>query len=149
VGTLPVWKKLQHQTPEWAVDSAIYYLTICTLPRQLNQLCWPHIGRKILDSVAYRETLGHWWTHVCLLMPDHLHMLITPAESPGLASPIVAWKRYTRHTYSVRWQRDFFDHRLRSDESFAEKAEYILQNPVRAGLVERAEDWPYRLQNMW
>lgn len=37
-----------------------------------------------------------------------------------------------------RWQRDFFDHRLRSIESAAEKAQYIRMNPVRAGLVNRS-----------
>jgi hypothetical protein len=37
----------------------------------------------------------------------------------------------------------FFDHRLRRDESFGQKADYILHNPVRAGFVEKIEDWPY------
>lgn len=41
------------------------------------------------------------------------------------------------------WQRGFFDHVLRSDESYAQKWDYVRENPVRAGLVKRAEDWPY------
>ena len=41
------------------------------------------------------------------------------------------------------WQAEFFDHILRSSESFFEKWEYMHQNPVRAGLVERSEDWPW------
>jgi putative transposase len=56
------------------------------------------------------------------------------------------WKRYTASHAGIRWQRDFFDHRLRNDESFDEKAAYILQNPVRARLVARVQDWPYQLQ---
>jgi len=40
-------------------------------------------------------------------------------------------------------QKDFFEHRLRSDESAQEKSDYILVNPVRAGLVPKPEDWPY------
>ena len=45
-----------------------------------------------------------------------------------------------------RWQAGFFDHVLRSDESRSEKWEYIRMNPVRAGLVEEADDWPYAQQ---
>ena len=42
------------------------------------------------------------------------------------------------------WERGFFDHVIRNSESYAQKWEYVRQNPVRAGLVERAEDWPYQ-----
>jgi hypothetical protein len=41
----------------------------------------------------------------------------------------------------VDWQRDFFDHRLRDHHEADEKTNYILMNPVRKGLCERAEDW--------
>ena len=54
-----------------------------------------------------------------------------------------AWKKFTAHALDVEWQRDFFDHRLRNDESFDEKAAYIGENPVRARLCETAEAWPY------
>jgi REP-associated tyrosine transposase len=42
------------------------------------------------------------------------------------------------------WQPDYFDRYLRSSESYSEKWQYVEQNPVRAGLVTRVEDWPYR-----
>lgn len=45
----------------------------------------------------------------------------------------------------INWQRDFFDHRLRGDEGWREKATTSLQNPVRTGLIEKYEDWPYVL----
>ena len=41
------------------------------------------------------------------------------------------------------WQPGFNDHLLRSDESYAAKWDYVFQNPVRAGLVNHPEDWPY------
>jgi putative transposase len=53
------------------------------------------------------------------------------------------WKEWTAKTIGISWHRDFFEHRLRQDESFREKADYILLNPVRAGLVQTPEDWPY------
>ena len=42
-----------------------------------------------------------------------------------------------------RWQKGFFDHVIRSEESYAQKWVYVRDNPVRAGLVRSAEDWPY------
>jgi putative transposase len=41
------------------------------------------------------------------------------------------------------WQRGFFDHLLRGSESYSEKWNYVRENPVRAGLVASADDWPY------
>jgi REP-associated tyrosine transposase len=46
-------------------------------------------------------------------------------------------------TTSMIWQRGFFDHLLRSDESYAQKWNYVRENPVRAGLLTNADDWPY------
>jgi putative transposase len=82
-----------------------------------------------------------------LLMPDHVHLLVRAGEQPDLAQVVFAWKRYTARQFGIRWQRDFFDRRLRSDESFAQKADYILQNPVRAGLVDDPRGWPYVWRN--
>jgi len=42
------------------------------------------------------------------------------------------------------WQPGFFDHVLRSDESYAEKWNYVKENPVRAGLVQIASEWLYQ-----
>ena len=42
------------------------------------------------------------------------------------------------------WEEGFFDHVLRSDESYSQKWNYVRENPVRAGLVKSVEDWPYQ-----
>jgi REP element-mobilizing transposase RayT len=76
-------------------------------------------------------------------MPDHLHALIGVDGQTSLAQLIRAYKRITAKIAGIRWQRNFFDHRLRHDESLAEKFAYICQNPVRAGLIPSEHDWPY------
>jgi hypothetical protein len=53
------------------------------------------------------------------------------------------WKEWTAKELGICWQRDFFEHRLRHDESCREKADYFLQNPVRKKLVARPEEWPF------
>jgi len=70
-------------------------------------------------------------------------MLIAIDGDTGLSDLIRDFKRITAKTMKIRWQRNFFDHRLRHDESEDEKANYIRQNPSRAGLVETSQDWPY------
>ena len=82
------------------------------------------------------------------LMPTHLHMLINPGTR-SLVDFIAEFKKKTsglaRETRGIDklWQRSFFDHRIRSNESAAEQYDYILANPVRAGLVTNPNDWPW------
>ena len=101
---------------------------------------------KLFASVRNYHAQHKWSIPLLVLMPDHLHMLVRFGSEIGMKKTIQSWKRYTARHFAVKWQRDFFDHRLRSDENFDEKARYILDNPVRAGLIERSEDWPYQLQ---
>ncbi len=53
------------------------------------------------------------------------------------------WRRLVAKKAGVVWQDGFFDHRLRGNESYEEKAHYIRMNPVRAGLVTEPREWPY------
>jgi len=76
-------------------------------------------------------------------MPDHLHAIIAFPSVPGLKTTVTNWKKFVARKHGVAWQRDFFDHRLRNDQELQEKTSYILMNPVRKGLCERAEDWAW------
>jgi REP element-mobilizing transposase RayT len=78
-----------------------------------------------------------------VIMPDHLHVFVAGGRGFHLSQ----WVRQLKVALTREpklWQRGFFDHLLRSEESYAQKWEYVHQNPVRAGLVERVEDWPYQ-----
>jgi hypothetical protein len=63
-----------------------------------------------------------------------------PSE-PGMATTVKNWKKFVAGKHGVDWQRDFFDHRLRDHHELEEKTSYILMNPVRKALCQRAEDW--------
>jgi REP-associated tyrosine transposase len=77
-------------------------------------------------------------------MPDQVHLLVSFPESGKRVQTIISkWKEWTAKTLGIDWQRDFFEHRLRNDESYREKANYIWANPVRAGLVSQIEEWPF------
>ena len=140
----PQRKQLPHDRPLWVrTEDEIFFITVCCEPRGKNQLCYPKIARAIFDSVEFRNRSRVWYARLVCLMPDHLHALISfPYERP-MKQIIADWKRFLARALKIEWQRDFFDHRLRRDESHHEKADYIRANPVRAGLVTASEAWPY------
>ncbi len=57
---------------------------------------------------------------------------------------MASFKEHTAKRAGIGWQRDFFDHRLRAEESFEEKANYIRMNPVRKRLVAAPDDWIWK-----
>ena len=84
-----------------------------------------------------------------VIMPDHLHLFIRGPDGfqlgrwIGMLKQVLAKATSPVRAKSPIWQRGFFDHVLRSDESYAQKWNYVRENPVRAGLVTNADNWPY------
>jgi len=141
----PRRKSLPHDVPLW-VDPhrEIYFITINCRERRRNQLALPETFLRLFETVRHRQKLFLWWPHVFLLMPDHLHALISfPPSGKPLKNVVSQWKEWTAKGIGINWQRDFFEHRLRHDESRCQKAAYILENPVRQQLVARPEAWPF------
>jgi len=132
-------------------DNPIVFFTMCTHRRKAI-LASP-VCHAILHEIWQRSaTLDGWWIGHYILMPDHVHFFARP-EIGARPTPqwVQMWKgvssRKIIKALSARapiWQADYFDRYLRSTESYSEKWDYVEQNAVRAGLVERTEDWPYR-----
>lgn len=82
-----------------------------------------------------------------VIMPEHIHLLLGEPARRTLAQAIQALKVSVSkriHWQSERfWQKRYYDHNIRSYESFVGKLRYIHRNPVVRGLVERPEDWPW------
>src|SRR5687768_16784255 len=82
-------------------------------------------------------------------MPDHLHLLVEARLADASLKEFVRvfkqrsafhWKRRFGGTL---WQRSYFEHVLRRDEATIHVARYVIDNPVRAGLVSRIDEYPY------
>ncbi|NIL97820.1 MAG: hypothetical protein GTO62_12025, partial [Planctomycetales bacterium] len=94
------------------------------------------------------EQLYGWYVGRYVLMPDHVHFFCTPStDQTRLQTFVGKWKEWTakyaagrHHIEMPLWQSQFFDHVLRSDESYEEKWQYIRDNPRRAGLVKDAAE---------
>jgi putative transposase len=139
----PQRKGLPHGTPPWIRRDAVFFITVCCADRETNQLCLPAVAKTVFESVEFRVNRGDWWVHLLVLMPDHLHALISFPQDREMRKVVSNWKENLAKKAGIRWQRDFFDHRLRSDESYEEKARYIRLNPLRRGLILSPADWKF------
>ncbi len=122
------------------------------------------LATAIVDALLWRKT-HHAWTMFCYcLMPDHLHFVVRLSRDEkrlynagargwmpaGLLDQIGAFKRYTTTQIwyaqggtGALWQRSSYDRTMRADEPIDEAVHYVLNNPVRRGLVSRWEEYPY------
>jgi len=138
---------MPHTVPPWVESGTLYFITMCSLPRGENQLCRPDTAKNLLDSVRFYHEGGRWFARLFLLMPDHAHALLAIPVCERMSEVVRNWKQYTARQFGVRWQRGYFDHRLRNHEQWELKAEYIRENPVRARLVTEANQWSYVLEH--
>ena len=107
------------------------------------------IANLLLQHAREYHEMGKWRLALFLVMPDHLHLIVhIPANGAmGSSRPtelervIRDFKRSVSRLFGIRFQRDFWDTRLRDDAHYAEKFSYICNNPVRKGLCETARDW--------
>jgi len=133
---IPVWLKGDQEV--------VYFVTLCVRGRH-KVLDNPEAFAAFTNAAA---RLQNWSVIAGLLMPDHLHILAAPAEREAPVGNLTgAIKRWMRQDLGAwwHWQPGSFDRLLRSDESAHDKWLYIRENPARAGLVARSEDWPYFL----
>ncbi len=137
-------KSLPHDPPLWIDPSReVYFITVNCRRRGANSLCNKLIARQMFESIEHRNRTGIWWARLFLLMPDHVHALLSFPPDKRFAEIIRDWKKWTSRQSGVEWQHDWFDHRLRAEEGLREKTDYILNNPLRAGLTDKAENWPW------
>jgi REP element-mobilizing transposase RayT len=112
-------------------------------------LSHPHIAQTVQDNFLHfdgrRYRLIAW-----VVMPNHVHVMIEQFEGHPLDKIIHSWKSYTAteaNNHLKRrgqfWYPDYYDRYIRDERHFANAVNYIHNNPVKIGLVERAEDWEF------
>ena len=115
----------------------------------------PAEAREIVLECCLKENNRKFDLHTVVVMPDHAHLLLSPLRDVdrwnfSLPQIMHAIKGASARKINIRlgrsgpvWQEEFFDHVLRSNNSLAEKVDYICQNPVRAGLVKAESEYPW------
>ena len=135
---------------EWVYKgSPIYFVTTCTHQRRAI-LANTMIHRVFVNFSKAAANQGAF-VGCYVLMPDHVHLFVCLApETTTLSSWMKSLKNaLSKELRQVRiaaphWQKGFFDHVLRSSESYSEKWQYVANNPVRAGLVRTTEEWAFQ-----
>ena len=120
-------------------------------PRWLQET---RIAQLVADSLHYRH--GRVYDlHAFCIMPNHVHVIFAPlAKTDGtfhsLASIMHSLKGYTGHEANQLlsregdfWQHESYDHVVRDLEEYWRIVAYVLNNPVKAGLVQQWQDWPW------
>jgi REP element-mobilizing transposase RayT len=112
------------------------------------------IRSRVLECCVSHHSIT-FYLHAAVVMPDHVHLLLTPLQDDdgaayGLPEILQGIKGASAHAVNhalsgtgAVWEQESFDRLLQSDERVAQKAEYICENPVRAGLVAQADEWPW------
>jgi REP-associated tyrosine transposase len=163
-------KHLRRMERVW-VESPVYFVTACTYGRQ-RILADADVAGILTDEWRAAHERHGWLVGRYVVMPDHVHFFCAAEHDAKTLSEFVRlWKQWTtkrmktmkprlteprlasaattagvetgRGTTRV-WQREFFDHVLRSEESYAEKWEYVRENPVRANLVKSVWEWAFQ-----
>lgn len=128
------------------VDSPIYFITACSVDRRPILHC--EVVHNAFRSFCLNSPLHGVWIGRYVLMPDHLHLFLS-VEEISLSNWVKSLKNALSKTLrklgheAPHWQKGFFDHLLRSGESYSQKWDYVRANPVRAGLAVIPEDWPF------
>ena len=131
-----------------AYDPPLYFSTKVTWKRLKFLAC--HIAHDAFAARARLQAdmgiaIGRY-----ILMPDHFHVFISIPSEHGLSEAMKQLEQSVTKALRVErrglvvWEPGFFDRLLRSDESYEQAWEYVRLNPVRAGLVECPDDWPYQ-----
>ncbi|OGP55744.1 MAG: hypothetical protein A2V67_13495 [Deltaproteobacteria bacterium RBG_13_61_14] len=142
----------RERLPHWEKGGSTYFLTFSARRGE-------HFDAQERAIILASCRFGHperWVLHAVAVMPDHVHMLLTP-QRPAPNAPqwfslaeivkgikSVTARKIGRHrggTGGSIWQEEYYDHLIRDPEDFAAELNYLLQNPVKQGLALKPPDW--------
>jgi putative transposase len=137
--------RLTHRT---SPGSTYFVTTKCWQNMPVFQVC--EVATIAVDKLLEYRSAGNYLLHEFVLMPNHLHVILTPANSISLEKTIQLIKGGTSHeVHRVRakrsqiWQPGFHESRIRNAMDYRTKSDYVRFNPVVAKLVEQPQDWSF------
>lgn len=147
-GAVPA-RRFPPSTKPLSAGKAFVYMDLA-LERRRDGPLWlgrAEIADLVVESLKTGVQLGHYLLHAYVVMPNHVHVLLTPLvevsrimqSMKGFTSRMA--NRLLGRTGETFWQGESYDHLVRDREQFDKIVRYIHLNPVRAGLVVEAEDY--------
>src|SRR3989337_49498 len=130
------------QPPHFEINGVIYFIT--TRLKQEGRFLAEREAEIVVNTILDSSTRKEMTLYAYVIMPNHMHILIKPIIC-GISKAMQLIKgRSSRQVNGGNfWQKGFFDFGILTEEKFREKLNYIHFNPVKWGLVEKAEDYKY------
>ena len=107
------------------------------------------VAQMVQDALLHFDS-ERYWLSAWVVMPNHVHLLLTPNSLWPLSRITKLFKSYTAHQanrildlHGQFWMEDYFDRYVRDHKHFTNAITYIENNPVKAGLCEKACDWKF------
>ena len=130
-------------------DGRVYFVTMVTQNRESHFYDF-YLTRKLIQQIRLLHDENKLYSYTWVIMPDHVHWLFQLSENETLPNIINLFKGRTarilnqyRNNKGKFWQAAYYDHAIRKDEDIKQVARYIVANPLRAGLVDRIEDYSH------
>jgi putative transposase len=136
--------------PHWQLSGSTYFVSF----RLKSGIILEDERRMVLDAIKHFHKIKYWVT-AAVVMPDHVHLMLKPvAIEYGANSSLSkilqgikgfsAWEiNKSRGTKGAIWQDESFDRIVRDHDEYLEKWQYIRNNPVKAGLCQGPEEYPF------
>src|SRR5437867_6066800 len=109
----------------------------------------PRVADMVQQGLLFFDG-DRYGLHSWVVMPNHVHALFTPRGPWELSDVLHSWKSFTSKECNkilrrrgVFWQKENFDRYVRDDRHYENAVAYIENNPVKAGLCQKPEDWPW------
>ena len=131
-----------------APGASYFVTTKCWEGRDAFQVT--EIAEILLNTLFHYRDSGGYLLHEFVIMPDPLHLILTPNLQTSLEKTVQLIKGGSSHRIHKKrggrmeiWRAGFHDWTIRDLDDWKAKTNYIRMNPVKAGLCERVEDWSY------
>jgi len=130
------------QPPHFEIDGVIYFIT--TRLKREGRFVTEREAEIVVNTILDSSTRKEMTLYAYVMMPNHMHILIKPIICGiSKAMQLVKGRSSRQVNEGNFWQKGFFDFGILTEEKFREKFNYIHFNPVKCGLVEKAEDYKF------
>lgn len=146
-------KSKKHRLDCEFYELQITSFTICLLGKgnAASEEVFKPLNEILLKVMNEDNCLLHIW----LLMPDHCHLIVEPGEKYcSILETIDKFKQHSGYWFyknypCIKWQKSYYDHILRNEKGLENQFYYILNNPVRKGIVEHWKQYPYKFSMVY
>jgi REP element-mobilizing transposase RayT len=132
----------------YALAGSVWHVTLAARQVDPPPFANEALRTRIIETIAHRCEAHGCLMHLVCVMPDHIHLLLEVRNDDlvaviGDVKSCIAREWWAFGGQGSPWQRRFYDRGVRTPQQFDEVVRYILDNPVKEGLAESWEEYPY------